>query len=261
VVKVKDTPESVKVAVCWSVPLSATQTLQSGSDNPVLSSAGTLESAEAAMLRLDISNLYVVICQLSFCVFMYTVNIHVSELLISSAQINSASAEIWKQSVIVMNDSAMHQATVGFVINQQVMNIDYKQINQIYGIKHALPECPVYCGGPVRTDRATILHTADYQNPKTVYINKHCAITFNDRLFKDIRNGKGPRQWKVMVGMCQWKDGQLDAELMREGGWLTHPWSKQVWGHYKKKDKLWKRLIENQTAKQADEFLETVFGR
>ena len=148
---------------------------------------------------------------------------------------------------------------MGFIMNQQVLNVGHKQINEIYNLKQALPKCPVYCGGPVMTDRCTQIHSNDYKNTDTRLFNPHCSLTFNDAIIEDINKGVGPREWKVMLGHCQWHDGQLDAEIHRPGGWLQQPWHGIAWGGYRRKEKMWRRLVEIATHQDAHTFLDRIW--
>ena len=180
-----------------------------------------------------------------------------TDLLLSSAQMNSNSNEIWKYSVIIAVPQS--DRTLGFVMNQPVMNIDHKQITQIYGLKHTLPKCTVYCGGPVHTEKATIIHSPDWRNVNTQKFSAECYLTFDDNIIRDIAGGKGPRHWKVMLGYSEWMDGQLDAEIIRPGGWMLQDWDDIAWSKYKRKDKMWRRLIEKQTVSSTNQFFDQVF--
>lgn len=176
--------------------------------------------------------------------------------------INQSQSEIWKYSVIALGDIESNTNNIGFILNQRISNITYQQISSIYNLKHTLPKCHVYCGGPVSTEKCTILHSREYKNNNTIAINTHCALTFNDQIVQDIVLGKGPLQWKIMLGMCQWQDGQLDAEISRPGGWLEHTWDPVLcWGSYRDKSKMWRRLIEKQSSQDAKMFLSGVFDQ
>jgi len=180
-----------------------------------------------------------------------------TDILLASANINRGSNEIWKYSVIITAEHS--DRTLGFVMNQSVLNIDHKQLTTIYGLKHTLPKCPIYCGGPVHTEKATIIHSSDYRNDNTQIFNDRTCLTFNDRIIKDIAEGRGPKQWKVMLGYSEWLDGQLDAEIIRPGGWITHAWDDLIWSRYKRKQKMWMRIIEKQSVIQSHQFLDQVW--
>lgn len=191
------------------------------------------------------------------------VNNIVTALLLSSADINdrttSGNHELWKYAVITLGDTA-HTQNLGFIMNQRVQNIDYKQLSKLYGLKYELPQCQIYCGGPVSTEKATIIHSVDYYQSSTQKINSQCSITFNDKIIDDINKKQGPKHWKVLLGYCMWHDGQLDAEIIKPGGWLEQSWDNTVWGEYKRKDKMWRRLIEKQSNRDAKKFLDKVFS-
>lgn len=177
-------------------------------------------------------------------------------IILSLNKVNQDQHEIWRYSVICYCDTA--QFTMGFVMNQRVVNIRHEQIHTIYGLDHALPKCPVYCGGPINTEKCTILHSNDYQLPDTEEFGDHCAITFNNRIVQDITAGRGPKHWKVMLGHCVWQPGQLTAELSRPNTWWECDWSDTVWGQYQRKDKMWRRIIDREAQLSANRFLHTV---
>ena len=190
--------------------------------------------------------------------FKYTV----SNILLSSSTINQSQSSIWRYSVITVSDVDTTTNHVGFILNQRISNISHQQISSIYDLKYTLPKCPVYCGGPVMTDRCTIFHSPEYSTQDTRRINTHCALTFNDQIVQDIVQGRGPKHWKVMLGMCQWQPGQLDAEIIRPGGWLEQAWDPMLcWGSYRDKHKMWRRLIEKQSSQDAKMFLNRVFDQ
>lgn len=179
-------------------------------------------------------------------------------LLASASMNNSTEHSIWKFSVIMVGDKKQNTDNIGFIMNQSVLNIDHKQISQVYGLKQTLPRVPVYCGGPVMSERATIIHSNDYKNKGTQEFNRYSSLTFNNQIVADINQGKGPKNWKIILGFSKWQDGQLDAEISRTGGWLTDTYNHSVWGNYKRKEKMWKRLIERNAQQQANHFLDTV---
>lgn len=185
---------------------------------------------------------------------------HVSNLLLSSPHMNESTNDLWRYAVITTGTHEFKTANMGFVLNQPVANIDHKQISKIYNLDLTLPRVQVYCGGPVQTDRCTVLHSNDYKTPKSNPFNHHCSITFDNQIVQSIVQGRGPKHWKIMLGHCEWADGQLDAELMRPGGWSEVPWHQTAWGGYKRKDKMWRRILEQHSQQDANLFLHTVFN-
>lgn len=179
-------------------------------------------------------------------------------LILSSSNLNAGIHDIWRYAVINMSN---HEDThrVGFMMNQLVLNFKTESIPKIYGIDAPMPtNIPVYCGGPVSTDKITIIHSKDYKTPNTSPVNDISSVTFDDQIFKDISEKKGPKQWKIMLGFCAWLPGQLESEFKRKGSWLQADLDKFIWGRYKKKAKMWTRIVEKNSQQQASHFLESI---
>jgi len=174
---------------------------------------------------------------------------------------NELSQDLWRYAVVTVGDQSYGTENMGFLLNQSVLNIDHKQITQIYKLDHTLPRAMVYCGGPLHTDRCTVLHSPEYQTGKTKPFNRYTSITFDNQIVNDIVRGKGPKKWKIMLGHCEWQDGQLDAELMRPGGWQESQWQDTAWGNYKRKDKMWRRICESNATQGASLFLDKMFSK
>ncbi len=178
-----------------------------------------------------------------------------TNILLSSQTVNASNFNIWHNAVVMLASEPGH--TVGFIMNQPVMNIDHTQISKIYGIDSQLPRQSIYCGGPVSMEKITIMHSLDYKIPGTNQINQHCAITFNEQIAKDILANNGPEQYKIMVGYCVWADGQLDAEIERKM-WLEDEYDPIVWAKYKRKSKMWRKIIEKNASKASNQFLNSL---
>jgi len=182
-----------------------------------------------------------------------------NSLLLSSTFLNSGVHDIWRYSVINMsNHEETH--TIGFMMNQQVLNFKMDIIPSMYEITAPMPKkpCPIYCGGPVSTDKITIIHSPEYYNSKTSKVNQFSSVTFNNQIFQDIHDGNGPKEWKIMLGFCAWLPGQLEAELKRGNSWMMADCDEYMWGRYKKKSKMWTRIVEKNGAEQANQFLESI---
>ena len=177
------------------------------------------------------------------------------QLLVASPQINHSEHDLWRHSVILTFET--QTGHMGFIMNQRVANIDHNNISTLYGVGQ-LPVRSVYCGGPVLTQRCTILHTPEYCTESTKQLSTTAAITFNDRVVEDIVEGRGPQQYKIMLGFCQWRKGQLHQETAQTGGWLTVPDTELMWGNYRQKTKMWRRACESGALLATDAFLNTV---
>lgn len=177
-------------------------------------------------------------------------------ILLSLNRLNQDRQEIWRYAVITHWET--EQFTMGFVMNQRVINVQHQQIHTIYGLDHALPRCHIWCGGPLNTEKCTILHSQDYRTPDTQLLGQHSGITFNNQIVRDINQGRGPKHWKVMLGHTAWQPGQLTAELMKPGTWCELDWHDAVWGQYRRKDKMWRRIMDREAQQSASQFLHTV---
>lgn len=173
-------------------------------------------------------------------------------IILAKRQTDKNVPELWRDAVVQTFDT--HPNTLGFIMNQRVSNYSSTDISRMYGLEHTLPRSPVYCGGPVQTEKCTILHSTDYANSNTHQLNQHCAITFNNDICSAINQGKGPKHFKIMLGCCQWRDGQLDAEFMLNK-WYDVAWSDLIWARYKRKDKMWRRFVDSMTHTDAQTFL------
>lgn len=182
-----------------------------------------------------------------------------NSILLSTAHLNAGVHDLWRYAVINMsNYEDTH--TVGFIMNQQVVNFDVKSIPQVYSIKAPMPTspCPIYCGGPVSTDKITICHSSEYANKHTTPLNDHSSLTFNEQIFVDINQGKGPKHWKIMLGYCAWLPGQLESEIKQKNSWMVADIDDFMWGKYKRKAKMWTRICEKKGSEQASQFLSTL---
>ena len=176
------------------------------------------------------------------------------QLLVASPRINHTEHDLWRHSVILTFET--QTGHMGFIMNQRVANIDHNNISTLYGVGQ-LPVRSVYCGGPVLTQRCTILHTPEYCTEGTKQLSTTAAITFNDRVVEDIVEGRGPHHYKIMLGFCQWRKGQLHQET-HPGGWITVPATDLMWGNYRQKNKMWRRACESGAVVAAQEFFMTV---
>ena len=176
------------------------------------------------------------------------------ELLISTHRTNLTQHELWRCSVIMPWHT--DHGVMGFVMNQPVANITHRTITQNYDVG-TVPHTRIFCGGPQQTNRCTVLHSRDWSHQDTRIINDHCAITFNGAIMEAIRKGHGPQQYKIMLGWCQWEDGQLDAEIVR-GVWHTIPWTPTAWASYKSSTKMWRRICEHEAHVTATTFFDSL---
>ena len=177
-----------------------------------------------------------------------------SELLIATNLTNNTQHDLWRFAVIHAFDHEM--GSMGFIMNQPVANLDHKRISELYSVG-SLPRTRIFCGGPILTDRCTIVHTPEYRTADTRVLTDQLAITFSKKIVQDINQGKGPKRYKIMLGFCKWEQGQLTAEITRRQ-WQTTDYSELIWSSYKNKDKMWRRIIERDSRSASDNFLQSL---
>jgi len=78
---------------------------------------------------------------------------------------------------------------------------------------------PMYFGGPVSLEQGFILHSSDYVNSDTLQVTSEFFLTSNSAVIDAIQEGKGPSQFKMMLGYAGWGEGQLEREI-ENGDWL-----------------------------------------
>ncbi|MFH1853498.1 MAG: YqgE/AlgH family protein [Candidatus Neomarinimicrobiota bacterium] len=112
---------------------------------------------------------------------------------------------------------------MGLVINKPLGDADLKEIfspeaSAENDFLTAVPK--VYFGGPVMLERGIVLHSADYQIDGTMAISDQLCITSSKEIIRDIKNSRGPRRYRLMLGHAGWDKNQLEREI-ENGDWLV----------------------------------------
>lgn len=111
---------------------------------------------------------------------------------------------------------------MGLVINQPIPDIHLADILTSFGLSGGVDKLPVYLGGPVETNTAYILYSAEYQASSYLEISPTTRLTRDPVVLEDIAKGCGPSKYLFLLGYAGWAPGQLENEL-RMNGWLTLP--------------------------------------
>lgn len=115
---------------------------------------------------------------------------------------------------------------MGLVINRTLPGLDMsrmlKQLNidfsSSFTDRHN--KMPVMSGGPVETARGFILHSGDFEQADTMYVNNDFKVTGTIDALKAIATGQGPDNMLFMLGYSGWGQGQLDEEI-KNNAWLV----------------------------------------
>ena len=177
-------------------------------------------------------------------------------LIVATQRTNRTQHDLWRYAVILTFDTG--DSTMGFIMNQSVANVGHRDVTAMYGVG-TMPRTRIWCGGPQLTERCTVLHSPEYCNRDTRPITQHSAITWNTEIIRDINEGRGPKHYKIMLGFCTWESGQLDAEITR-GVWHCTDWRTTAWSNYKRKDKMWRRIIESESTVASQQFIDQVWS-
>ncbi len=88
-------------------------------------------------------------------------------------------------------------------------------------VKSESDPLPVYYGGPVDCERATIIHSRDVKDySETVALGEHYCVTACPDILEDFSRGDGPKNMIIALGYAGWGPGQLESEL-RKNAWLV----------------------------------------
>ena len=92
-----------------------------------------------------------------------------------------------------------------------------------------LADTPVFQGGPVQTERGSVLHDpmlasnaeiSEAAYASTMQVAGGLEMTTSKDVLEALSTGAGPRRVLVTLGYSAWGEGQLESELA-ENSWIT----------------------------------------
>ncbi|MBM4264770.1 MAG: YqgE/AlgH family protein [Deltaproteobacteria bacterium] len=161
-------------------------------------------------------------------------------LLIASTEMQDPR---FAESVIYMveHDS---KGALGLIINQPALQGSIEDLLKGFGINNdkVSGNIVLHYGGPVSPRAGIVLHSDDVVIDSTKKLKDGIAVTVEAKLIELIGEGKGPRQYLVMLGYAGWAPGQLEGEIIA-GSWHTIPSDKSlIFGE--DADKKWRQAME-----------------
>lgn len=132
----------------------------------------------------------------------------------------------------------------GLVVNRPIGSTAYAELIEALGGsgEDVEGEVAVHYGGPVRPEKAFVLHTVHEGIPGQDVVDGRYAVTLSPDLLRSMASGGGPEHAILTSGYSGWAPGQLERELAR-GDWAIAPADDAILfdGDYGTK---WKRALE-----------------
>ena len=170
----------------------------------------------------------------------------------------AANSTFFGQSVVLVSEHHKDGAW-GLILNKPSKQVTVRDIAQDVGIDYETDE-PVYIGGPVSTDGLHFIHTPDCVASNTFWITNTLCVTSSVSILQEIVAGRGPKHWRMFLGVSTWAPGQLEGEQSgkspwtEQHRWLTQPVPKNVLEL--PPEHMWKGQTHNAIQSSVKNFLE-----
>lgn len=141
--------------------------------------------------------------------------------------------------LLVEHDS---DGSMGFVLNKKTEYI----VNTFFPDLEALPEIPIYLGGPVSPNRLFFIHTLEsVTTPETIRINDHLFFDGDFDALKAYIQAGHPIEGKVkfFIGYSGWLKGQLGQEIKNDSWVVYHASNESVLNA--DGESFWKSSVES----------------
>lgn len=156
---------------------------------------------------------------------------------------------IFSKSVIYMYQDAPN-STCGVLLNK-LSDWDIPYMFDYKGYSYISSDF-VHLGGPVNTSAITLLHSDEFYSSNTLNISRGISISSDNFMFEKIAEGNEPEDWKLLIGVCNWYDGQLEKEIDNKY-WLTMDATPELVFSYEG-DEQWEKAIEAYGQTMVDSF-------
>jgi putative transcriptional regulator len=129
--------------------------------------------------------------------------------------------------VVLLGLHDSDDGSLGWIVNGKVIENagTIVRATGIVGADEALPSSfdrPAHGGGPVSLESVWILHRrgeGESLLPGSIAIGQDIGVSATEEALKLLIQGKGPTDFRLLVGYAGWGPGQLERELAA-GAWL-----------------------------------------
>lgn len=137
-----------------------------------------------------------------------------------------AQSSFFAQSVVLICEHHAKGAW-GLVLNKPSKESTVRKLAKSINIDVDCDD-PVYIGGPVEADGLHFIHTPDCLASNTWWATNNICVTSSEFILREIAKGRGPKQWRLVIGVSSWQGGQLEGEMGGEPPWTPqHRWLTQ----------------------------------
>ncbi len=107
---------------------------------------------------------------------------------------------------------------LGINIGETVEGISFHDILRQFDMDPGeAPDCPIFLGGPMETQRGFIIHSLDINMSDTLQVGDRWGLSSSIDMLGAIAKGRGPDHWIIALGYSGWGEGQLEGELTQNG--------------------------------------------
>jgi putative AlgH/UPF0301 family transcriptional regulator len=148
----------------------------------------------------------------------------VGKLLIAHPRLPRA--DWFHKSVIYIYADNEESGTLGVAVNIPIQTLSVKELCYNKGILYPHERPLMYRGGPVSEQTILMLHTNEWYASNTTPAGPSYSLTSDNIMFDKLALDNNPVHWKMCLGLCAWRPGQLDLELAgefpyrQENSWL-----------------------------------------
>ncbi len=132
----------------------------------------------------------------------------------------------WEETVCMITEHH-GSGSIGIVLNKQ-SSVSLIELGEQLEVDLDLPGY-VYIGGPISQKSLSIIHSPEWISKNTMRINDEFSLSSADDIIPRFSTGDLPEKWRLFVGMCGWRPGQLYDEIKgnppyhHETSWCTAP--------------------------------------